>query len=286
MKNPLRRSAATSTTLAPMHDRRGAWQRRRRLLRLPRSSRRDARTPLALRGIFGPVVTRTSRRFKVLWKHWASWMRRRVCMTGAIFANDRRAVREAQLGLRNAGGQLRRERKPPVRRRTAPFGGARSSARTDKAARSSPRSLDQRSLDQGNVFRRAGLQVPSCGRIADDAHPQSSRRRTPPHMEACIDVHGPKRCRPCPRRRRHYPFPHDRSHLRINDAFAVMPRHLGTRDPSAPKSLPLSRHHGTAFDSHQGPSCCSIRKRHPFSLLDATSITRPAPPGVASRRAR
>jgi 1-pyrroline-5-carboxylate dehydrogenase len=55
-------------------------------------------------------------------------------LTGAVFANDRRAVREASLGLRNAAGNFYVNDKPTgAVVGQQPFGGARASGTNDKA---------------------------------------------------------------------------------------------------------------------------------------------------------
>jgi 1-pyrroline-5-carboxylate dehydrogenase len=55
-------------------------------------------------------------------------------LTGAVFANDRRAVREAALGLRNAAGNFYVNDKPTgAVVGQQPFGGARASGTNDKA---------------------------------------------------------------------------------------------------------------------------------------------------------
>jgi 1-pyrroline-5-carboxylate dehydrogenase len=55
-------------------------------------------------------------------------------LTGAVFANDRRAVREAAMALRNAAGNFYVNDKPTgAVVGQQPFGGARSSGTNDKA---------------------------------------------------------------------------------------------------------------------------------------------------------
>jgi 1-pyrroline-5-carboxylate dehydrogenase len=55
-------------------------------------------------------------------------------LTGAVFANDRGAVREATLGLRNAAGNFYINDKPTgAVVGQQPFGGARASGTNDKA---------------------------------------------------------------------------------------------------------------------------------------------------------
>ena len=85
--------------------------------------------------IFGPVVT----------VHvyddatWAETLRivdrtSPYALTGAVFANDRRAVREAQMALRNAAGNFYVNDKPTgAVVGQQPFGGARGSGTNDKA---------------------------------------------------------------------------------------------------------------------------------------------------------
>lgn len=85
--------------------------------------------------IFGPVVT----------VHvyddarWAETLRivdttSPYALTGAVFANDRRAVREAMFGLRNAAGNFYVNDKPTgAVVGQQPFGGARGSGTNDKA---------------------------------------------------------------------------------------------------------------------------------------------------------
>jgi 1-pyrroline-5-carboxylate dehydrogenase len=85
--------------------------------------------------IFGPVVT-------VHVYDDASWSELLVtvdktspyALTGAVFANDRRAVREAAMALRNAAGNFYVNDKPTgAVVGQQPFGGARGSGTNDKA---------------------------------------------------------------------------------------------------------------------------------------------------------
>ncbi|MCY7378656.1 MAG: L-glutamate gamma-semialdehyde dehydrogenase [Gemmatimonadaceae bacterium] len=95
----------------------------------------DAGYRLLCEEIFGPVVT----------VHvyddakWAETLRivdrtSPYALTGAVFANDRRAVREAQMALRNAAGNFYVNDKPTgAVVGQQPFGGARGSGTNDKA---------------------------------------------------------------------------------------------------------------------------------------------------------
>jgi 1-pyrroline-5-carboxylate dehydrogenase len=85
--------------------------------------------------IFGPVVT-------ALVYDDAKWTdtleivdaTSPYALTGAVFANDRRAVREATLALRNAAGNFYINDKPTgAVVGQQPFGGSRSSGTNDKA---------------------------------------------------------------------------------------------------------------------------------------------------------
>jgi 1-pyrroline-5-carboxylate dehydrogenase len=98
----------------------------------------EAKTPdyrLLCEEIFGPVVTAyvyDDSKFSETLAVVDSTSP--YALTGAIFANDRRAVREAQLGLRNAAGNFYVNDKPTgAVVGQQPFGGARSSGTNDKA---------------------------------------------------------------------------------------------------------------------------------------------------------
>jgi 1-pyrroline-5-carboxylate dehydrogenase len=85
--------------------------------------------------IFGPVVTlhvyddaKWSETLKVIDTTSP------YALTGAVFANDRRAVREAMMALRNAAGNFYVNDKPTgAVVGQQPFGGARGSGTNDKA---------------------------------------------------------------------------------------------------------------------------------------------------------
>ncbi|HET7585078.1 MAG TPA: L-glutamate gamma-semialdehyde dehydrogenase [Gemmatimonadaceae bacterium] len=85
--------------------------------------------------IFGPVVTAHVYRDA----DWAETLRvvdetSPYALTGAVFANDRRAVREAMMTLRHAAGNFYINDKPTgAVVGQQPFGGARSSGTNDKA---------------------------------------------------------------------------------------------------------------------------------------------------------
>ena len=85
--------------------------------------------------IFGPVVTA----YVYDDARWAETLdvvdrTSPYALTGAVFANDRRALREATLGLRNAAGNFYLNDKPTgAVVGQQPFGGARGSGTNDKA---------------------------------------------------------------------------------------------------------------------------------------------------------
>jgi 1-pyrroline-5-carboxylate dehydrogenase len=85
--------------------------------------------------IFGPVVTA----YVYDDSKWAETLdvvdrTSPYALTGAVFANDRRALREATLGLRNAAGNFYLNDKPTgAVVGQQPFGGARGSGTNDKA---------------------------------------------------------------------------------------------------------------------------------------------------------
>jgi 1-pyrroline-5-carboxylate dehydrogenase len=98
----------------------------------------EAKTPdyrLLCEEIFGPVVTAyvyDDSKFSETLAVVDSTSP--YALTGAVFANDRRAVREAQLGLRNAAGNFYVNDKPTgAVVGQQPFGGARASGTNDKA---------------------------------------------------------------------------------------------------------------------------------------------------------
>jgi 1-pyrroline-5-carboxylate dehydrogenase len=85
--------------------------------------------------IFGPVVTAYAYDDSK-WSETLSIIDRTspYALTGAVFANDRRAVREAMLALRNAAGNFYVNDKPTgAVVGQQPFGGARGSGTNDKA---------------------------------------------------------------------------------------------------------------------------------------------------------
>ncbi|MEO5567020.1 MAG: aldehyde dehydrogenase family protein, partial [Gemmatimonadaceae bacterium] len=85
--------------------------------------------------IFGPVVTA----YAYDDSKWAETLETvdrtsPYALTGAVFANDRRAVREAAMALRNAAGNFYVNDKPTgAVVGQQPFGGARGSGTNDKA---------------------------------------------------------------------------------------------------------------------------------------------------------
>ena len=113
--------------------------------------------------IFGPVVT----------AHvyddakWDGDARRSIdttspyALTGAVFAHDRAAVREAMTALRNAAGNFYVNDKPTgAVVGQQPFGGARASGTNDKAGlEAESGALGQRADDQGNLRAAARLSL-------------------------------------------------------------------------------------------------------------------------------
>jgi 1-pyrroline-5-carboxylate dehydrogenase len=98
----------------------------------------EAKTPdyrLMCEEIFGPVLTT----FVYDDAKWSAILKTvdetsPYALTGAVFANDRRAVREASLALRNAAGNFYINDKPTgAVVGQQPFGGARASGTNDKA---------------------------------------------------------------------------------------------------------------------------------------------------------
>src|SRR5262249_5657009 len=85
--------------------------------------------------IFGPVVT--AHVFDD--ERWADMLQivdttSPYALTGSVFANDRRAIKEATVGLRNAAGNFYINDKPTgAVVGQQPFGGARGSGTNDKA---------------------------------------------------------------------------------------------------------------------------------------------------------
>ena len=85
--------------------------------------------------IFGPVVTA----YVYDDEDWAATLEvvdrtSPYALTGAVFANDRAAVREAMMALRNAAGNFYVNDKPTgAVVGQQPFGGARGSGTNDKA---------------------------------------------------------------------------------------------------------------------------------------------------------
>ena len=98
----------------------------------------EARDPgyrLLCEEIFGPVVTAYSYDDSQ-WDDTLEIIDRTspYALTGAVFANDRRAVREAAMALRNAAGNFYVNDKPTgAVVGQQPFGGARGSGTNDKA---------------------------------------------------------------------------------------------------------------------------------------------------------
>jgi 1-pyrroline-5-carboxylate dehydrogenase len=85
--------------------------------------------------IFGPVVT-AHVYDDAKWAQTLETVDRTspYALTGAVFANDRRAVREAAMALRNAAGNFYVNDKPTgAVVGQQPFGGARGSGTNDKA---------------------------------------------------------------------------------------------------------------------------------------------------------
>jgi 1-pyrroline-5-carboxylate dehydrogenase len=85
--------------------------------------------------IFGPVVTAYVYP-DAKWRETLSTVDRTspYALTGSVFANDRRAVREASSALRNAAGNFYINDKPTgAVVGQQPFGGARASGTNDKA---------------------------------------------------------------------------------------------------------------------------------------------------------
>ena len=100
----------------------------------------DPRYRLMCEEIFGPVVTvhpyddaKWSETLRVIDTTTA------YALTGAVFANDRRAVREAQMALRNAAGNFYVNDKPTgAVVGQQPFGGARTRRGRADRRRSAP----------------------------------------------------------------------------------------------------------------------------------------------------
>jgi 1-pyrroline-5-carboxylate dehydrogenase len=95
----------------------------------------DPRYRLLCEEIFGPVVT-VHVYDDSQWKETLRVIDTTTAyaLTGAVFANDRRAVREAQMALRNAAGNFYVNDKPTgAVVGQQPFGGARGSGTNDKA---------------------------------------------------------------------------------------------------------------------------------------------------------
>ena len=99
------------------------------------SRRRAADYRLLCEEIFGPVVTAYVYD-DADWGETLELVDRTspYALTGAVFANDRRAVREATMALRNAAGNFYINDKPTgAVVGQQPFGGARGSGTNDKA---------------------------------------------------------------------------------------------------------------------------------------------------------
>ena len=86
-------------------------------------------------------------------------------LTGAIIAQDRRAIADARRDLRFAAGNFYINDKPTgAVVGQQPFGGARASGTNDKAgAAAEPDALDVAALDQGDVRPAEGLPLPAHG---------------------------------------------------------------------------------------------------------------------------
>lgn len=115
----------------------------------------EAKTPdyrLLCEEIFGPVVTA----YVYDDDKWAETLEvvdktSPYALTGAVFANDRAAVRQAMMGLRNAAGNFYVNDKPTgAVVGQQPFGGARASGTNDKAGSKSNlmRWVSQRSIKE------------------------------------------------------------------------------------------------------------------------------------------
>jgi 1-pyrroline-5-carboxylate dehydrogenase len=96
---------------------------------------RDSGYRLMCEEVFGPVVSV----FVYPEREWAATLKvvdetSPYALTGAVFANDRAAVREAYAALRNAAGNFYINDKPTgAVVGEQPFGGARASGTNDKA---------------------------------------------------------------------------------------------------------------------------------------------------------
>jgi 1-pyrroline-5-carboxylate dehydrogenase len=96
---------------------------------------KDAGYRLLCEEIFGPVVTAYVYD-DAKWRQTLETIDTTspYALTGAVFANDRAAIREAMMGLRNAAGNFYVNDKPTgAVVGQQPFGGARSSGTNDKA---------------------------------------------------------------------------------------------------------------------------------------------------------
>ena len=130
-------SAATSTGARVGHDRRRRQGRRvDGLLRVADAGRDEGpEPPLLCEEIFGPVVT-VHVYHDGQWSDMLSLVDRTspYALTGAVFARDRAAVREAMTTLRQAAGNFYINDKPTgAVVGQQPFGGARPSGTNDKA---------------------------------------------------------------------------------------------------------------------------------------------------------
>jgi hypothetical protein len=130
--------------------------------------------------IFGPVVT-TYVYPDDKWKDTLKTVDKTspYALTGAVFANDRQAVREASAALRNAAGNFYINDKPTgAVVGSSPFGGARASGTNDKAgfqAESDP--VGQHADNQGNACATARLSLPIHGRGVTDGAAQRGNSR-------------------------------------------------------------------------------------------------------------
>ena len=121
--------------------------------------------------IFGPVLTDLCIRRR----EWSEMLKTvdetsPYALTGAVFANDRRAVLEASQALRNAAGNFYINDKPTgAVVGQQPFGGAQSVGHQRQGrVEDEPAALGERAQREGNFFAAARLQVPvHGGRIKD-----------------------------------------------------------------------------------------------------------------------
>ncbi len=130
--------------------------------------------------IFGPVVTA----YVYDDAKWSETLRvvdetSPYALTGAVFSNDRAAVREAMLSLRNAAGNFYINDKPTgAVVGQQPFGGSRGSGTNDKAGSklNLMRWISARTIKETFVAAD-GLQIPVYGREMSSGHPEAAGRR-------------------------------------------------------------------------------------------------------------